>query len=288
MTTSRDSRAARHQAPSQVEEAAAAAKSTVRSVYDQIAGEYDERIPGEGPSDEIFTDTEREFLLGRISSGERVLDLGCGTGRFTVPLAESGAAVTGLDLSQGMIEIARRKLADRGLHAEMQQGDMAHMPFPDGSFDTVTSMLALMHIPLEDRQAVFLEVSRVLKPGGRMLLCVKNSVFERLFTGDRFASVDVTDVENKELVFTDTRDGKERTAPWYSFAPDEIARLFARAGMMVSHIRGNSPVSVWLADEVLSNAEIRQAVQRVERALSDVPPFSHLGYHLLAEAVKPL
>ncbi|HEX3956307.1 MAG TPA: class I SAM-dependent methyltransferase [Trebonia sp.] len=274
--------------PGQAQRTTVEAKDEIRSVYDQISTEYDERIPGEGPSDEIFTETEQEFLLGKVSAGERVLDLGCGTGRFTVPLAESGAAVTGLDLSPGMIEVASRKLADRGLHAEMRQGDMAHLPFPDGSFGTVTSMLALMHIPLEERQAVFLEVSRVLKPGGRMLLCVKNSVFERLFTGDRFASVDVTDVQDKKLIFTDTHDAKERTAPWYSFTPDELSGLFARAGMVVSHLRGNSPISVWLADEVLSDTGIRQAVQRLERTLADVPPFNHLGYHLLVEAVKPL
>jgi 2-polyprenyl-3-methyl-5-hydroxy-6-metoxy-1,4-benzoquinol methylase len=214
--------------------------------------------------------------------------MGCGTGRFTVPLTAAGAEVTGFDLSEGMLEVARRKLAERGLTAELRQGDMADLPFPDGTFDTVTSMLALMHIPLADRQAVFSQVARVLKPGGRMLLCVKNSVFERLFKGDRFASVDVTDVDDKKLVFTKTNNGTTYTAPWYSFAPHDLETLFARAGMTVTHMRGNSPLSVWLADEVLAESGIRAVVQGMERALSDVPPFNHLGYHLLVEAVKPL
>jgi len=262
-------------------------KDTVRAVYDQIAGEYDARIPGSGPADEIFTDTEMEFLLGKVTAGERVLDMGCGTGRFTVPLAQRGAQVTGLDLSEAMLAVASSKLDERGLRADMRQGDMACLPFSDGSFDTVTSMLALMHIPLKDRPAVFCEVSRVLKPGGRMLLCVKNSVFERLFKGDRFASVDVTDVEDKKLIFTELSDGGEYDAPWYSFAPDDLVALFARAGMTVSHLRGNSPISVWLATEVLADSGLRSMVQVLERALSDVPPFSHLGYHLLVEAVKP-
>lgn len=262
-------------------------KATIRSVYDRIAGEYDRRIPGSGLSDEIFTDTELEFLLGRITKGERVLDMGCGTGRFTVPMARKGAQVTGLDLSQGMLDVASRKLAEQGLHADMHQGDMADLPFDDGTFDTVTSMLALMHVPLADRSAVFREVSRVLKPGGRMLLCVKNSVFERLFKGDRFASVDVTDVEDKKLVFTRTSDGTEYTAPWYSFAPHDLTALFAKAGMTVTHLRGNSPISVWLADEVLADPAVSTLVRTFERAMSDVPPFNHLGYHLLVEAVKP-
>jgi 2-polyprenyl-3-methyl-5-hydroxy-6-metoxy-1,4-benzoquinol methylase len=214
--------------------------------------------------------------------------MGCGTGRFTVPLTAAGAQVTGLDLSDAMLTVAGRKLADRGLTAELRQGDMADLPFEDGTFDTVTSMLALMHIPLADRPQVFAEVARVLKPGGRMLLCVKNAVFERMFKGDRFASVDVTDVEDKQLVFTDTHNGTVYTAPWYSFAPNDLEALFTRSGMRITHLRGNSPLSVWLADEVLADAGIRSTIQRLERPLSDVPPFNHLGYHLLVEAVKPL
>jgi hypothetical protein len=58
--------------------------------------------------------------------------------------------------------------------------------------------------------------------------------------------------------------------------------------MRITHLRGNSPLSVWLADEVLADAGIRSTIQRLERPLSDVPPFNHLGYHLLVEAVKPL
>jgi ubiquinone/menaquinone biosynthesis C-methylase UbiE len=55
-------------------------KATVESVYDEIAGEYDERIPGSSQADELFTDTEMDFILGKITRGERVLDMGCGTG----------------------------------------------------------------------------------------------------------------------------------------------------------------------------------------------------------------
>jgi ubiquinone/menaquinone biosynthesis C-methylase UbiE len=164
---------------------------------------------------------------------------------------------------------------------------MADLPVPDNTFDTVTSMLALMHIPLADRPKVFREVSRVLKPGGRMLLCVKNAVFERLFKGDRFASVDVTNVADKQLLFTETRSGVDYTAAWYSFAPHDLSALFATVGMTVTHMKGNSTLSVWLANEVLADPGVRNLVTTMESALCDVPPFNHLGYHLLVEAVKP-
>ncbi|KUF19175.1 class I SAM-dependent methyltransferase [Streptomyces silvensis] len=262
-------------------------KDTVKSVYRQVAEEYDERIPGAGPSDDLFTRSERDFLIDSISSGEKVLDIGCGTGRFTVPMADKGAQVSGLDISRSMLEVAERKLHERGLSADLREGDMAHLPFPDASFDTVTSMLALMHIPLADRPAVFAEVQRVLRPGGRMLLGVKNSVFEEMFTGDRFASVDVTDVESKQLLFTNTRSGEEYVAPWYSFSPRDLTTLFATVGMTVTRLRGNSPIAVWLADEVLRDEGVRSFVGAAERFLAEVPPFNHFGYHLLVEAVKP-
>ncbi len=267
---------------------AATDKQTVQDVYEQLAAEYDERIPGAGHADDMFTDSEMRFLMSKIDSGTKVLDMGCGTGRFTIPLAVSGARMTGLDLTSAMLDQARAKAEDAQVRIEFHQGDMAALPFPDNSFDVVTSMLALMHIPLPDRQSVFSEVARVLKPGGRMLLCVKNGVFERMFSGDRFAEVDITDVANKELVFTETRAGEELRAPWFSFTPDELTLLFARAGMSLTHLKGNSPISVWLAEQALADKGIRSVVETLEATLSDVPPFNHLGYHLLVEAAKPL
>lgn len=262
-------------------------RAQVRKVYETLADEYDERIPGSGVVDEMFTDAEFSFVLGRVRSGDRLLDMGCGTGRFTVPLAERVAAVTGIDLSPMMLASAQKKLADRGLTADLREGDMAHLPFADASFDVVVSMLALMHIPREDRQQVFHEVARVLRPGGRLLIGVKNSVFERMFQGDRFAAVDITDVAAEELVFTNTRSGNNMVAPWHSFSPDELATLSTVAGLGLVYLRGNSPLSAWLADAVLADPAVRAVVGRMEAVLADVPPFSHLGNHLLAEMVKP-
>jgi len=262
-------------------------RARVRRVYETIAEEYDERIPGAGVMDDMFTDSEFDFVLSKVRASDEVLDMGCGTGRFTVSLAERVSVVSGLDLSGAMLEAARKKLADRGLTADLREGDMAALPFPDESFDVVVCMLALMHIPRDDRQQVFHEVARVLRPGGRMVIGVKNTVFERLFRGDRFVAVDITDVESEELIFTKTRSGQDMVAPWHSFSPDELTSLAAVAGLTLVHLRGNSPLSVWLADAVLADAGVQSVVRRLESALCDVPPFSHLGNHLLAEMVKP-
>jgi ubiquinone/menaquinone biosynthesis C-methylase UbiE len=263
-------------------------KRGVRGVYERIAKEYNHRIPGRTPCDHRFTETEMNFLLGRVHAGDRVLDMGCGTGRFTVPMAEHGADVTGLDISPSMLSQLEATARDRGARVSTCEGDMADLPFDDDRFDVVTSMLALMHIPVEDRQQVFLEVARVLKPGGRFVLGVKNEQFERLSHVDRFASMDITDVRNKQLIFTETRDGQILSAPWHSFAPDDLERLTALAGLRIVTMRGNSTIAAWIADEILADRDAYAAICALEEIVADSAPFNRFGYHLLTESVKPL
>ncbi len=263
-------------------------KDQVREVYQALAGQYDERIPGSTPIDEGFMQTEMDFVLGRVASGDDVLDIGCGTGRFTVPVAARVHSTTALDISSTMLEQARETAAEKGVAVDFVVGDMASLPFDNESFDVVISMLALMHVPREDRQSVFSEVARVLRPGGRMLIGVKNAIFERISSADRFASVDVTDVENEELIFTETSGSDaEYSAPWHSFSPTELNRLLAVAGLAVVELRGNSPISGWIADALLRESTFFEAVRTLERTLGDIPPFNALGYHLLVEAIKP-
>jgi len=286
-----------------------AIRAQVRAVYEAIAGEYDDRLTSAGHADDLIAATEREFVLGRVDAGQRVLDLGCGTGRYTVPLAATGARVTGLDLAASMLDRAAAKLAAAGLTADLRRGDMTELPFETGSFDVVVSTLTLMHVPPADRQRVFCEIARVLVPGGLVLFSVKNSTFERMFAGDRFATLDRTDPVAEQLIFTGSAasdssvadgsaadgsaaDGSaaegELRAPWHSFAPRDVTLLCARAGLTVTELRGNSPVGAWLAEEVLGDPGVRAVMAGLERLLSDVAPLNHLGYHLLVEAVKPL
>jgi ubiquinone/menaquinone biosynthesis C-methylase UbiE len=263
-------------------------QETVKKVYEEIADEYDERIPGATENDRRFTETEQTFLMSKINPSDHVLDMGCGTGRFTIPLAKIAAKVTGLDMSAAMLKIAEEKADRLDLNIDFHEGDMAHLPFEDHSFDAVVCMLAIMHIPPENRERVFLEASRVLKPGGRIIISAKNSLFERLSSVDRFAAVDKTDVPNKQLIFTNTQSGHDMVAPWYSFSPQDFDRLFALAKLHMVHLRGNIPLSAWLADSILTEPAAYEAVKSIENILGDIPPFNYLGYHILAEAVKPV
>lgn len=98
--------------------------------------------------------------------GERVLDIGTGTGALAMRLARAGAEVTGVDLAPALIETARRLAAEEGLQIRYEVGDAENLPYEDAGFDVVTSSLGSMFAP--DHAAVARELSRVCRPGGRL------------------------------------------------------------------------------------------------------------------------
>lgn len=105
--------------------------------------------------------------------GERVLDLGCGTGIVARQVAARLGAkgkITGIDRSPDMLAVARTIAGHDGLNIEWHEGRAEALPFPDGSFDLVLSQFALMFF--DDRPRALAEVHRVLAPGGRVSLNV--------------------------------------------------------------------------------------------------------------------
>ena len=100
-----------------------------------------------------------------LTPGERVLDLGAGTGVSTEELSKSGAWVVGLDISQGMLRAGKRVRPTVALLA----GDALSLPFPDATFDAVTISFALRNV--HDSAAALSEMARVTKPGGRLVIC---------------------------------------------------------------------------------------------------------------------
>ena len=108
--------------------------------------------------------------LGSASSAD-ILDAGCGSGLFAVPLAVERRCwrIVGLDASAGMIEIARRRQSTLGLvNLDLQVGDLMRLPFADESFDAV--VLAGVCPNLSDLPGSLQELYRTIKPGGRMVV----------------------------------------------------------------------------------------------------------------------
>ena len=108
-----------------------------------------------------------------LQPGEKILDVGCGTGAVTLPakvrVGKSGEAA-GIDPAPEMITVARQKASRAGLEIDFRVGVIESLPFPDGTFDAVTSSLMMHHLPENVRAKGMAEILRVLKPGGRLLI----------------------------------------------------------------------------------------------------------------------
>lgn len=100
----------------------------------------------------------------RIAKGQKVLDVGCGTGVVAVTAAGLGAEVTGLDLTPALIERAHENASLAGRDVGFVVGDAEALPFPDASFDVVVSQFGHMFAPRAE--VALAEMTRVLRPGG--------------------------------------------------------------------------------------------------------------------------
>jgi arsenite methyltransferase len=119
---------------------------------------------------ESFAGIANLWELGRLEPGERVLDLGCGAGTDTLVAAQMvgpEGRVTGIDMTPEMLAKARWA-ADllRAENVQLVEAEAERLPFPDASFDVVMSNGVIDLVP--DKDAVFAEIFRVLRPGGRI------------------------------------------------------------------------------------------------------------------------
>ena len=119
-------------------------------------------------------DRVEEFLNGRIEAGQRVLDVGCGTGPMVDYFCSRGLHYVGLDVAQGMLDsIAQRfRNAPYREHIELRTGTSDRVPLPGASIDVYVGMGLLEY--LTDMQPTFHEIARVLKPGGLAVLTIPN------------------------------------------------------------------------------------------------------------------
>lgn len=114
---------------------------------------------------------EKLVELAAPAPGEKVLDVGCGTGTLALALESSVGTgeVHGIDASPEMIEVAKEKAAKTGSDIDFRVALVEEIPFPDATFDLVTSSLMLHHLPDDLKRTGLGEIRRVLKPGGRFM-----------------------------------------------------------------------------------------------------------------------
>ncbi len=143
-------------------------KHAARSFYDRISSSYDLLADA---SEKHARETGLKAL--NLQPGERVLEIGFGTGHSLVELAHTvgpNGHVAGIDISEGMAKVASKHLEQAGVadRVELKVAGVPPIPFEDGSFDAVTMSFTLELFPLDSIPGVIDEIKRVLKPGGRL------------------------------------------------------------------------------------------------------------------------
>jgi SAM-dependent methyltransferase len=192
----------------------------IRRSFDAIADSYAAEF-----ADELDRKPfDRELLVrfaSNLSPGAAALDIGTGAGghigRF---LADRGLAVTGMDLSSGAIEVARR------LNPRMNfvVGDFRSMPLDDASFDTVVGFYCFIYRTDGDIVRGLSEVLRVLRPGGRLLAAVHGALDDR----------------PGEAVFTDFLGAPVNITMRHT-TPAKFAHLAERAGLRINELHAREP-----------------------------------------------
>jgi SAM-dependent methyltransferase len=182
---------------------------TVRASYDTVATDYGERFRGELATKPL----DRGFLTGfaelvKTGVDGRIADVGCGTGQVTAFLHSLGLEVVGIDLSPGMVAMARK------WHPEVHfiEGTMTDLNLADGSVAAVNAYYSTIHIPNDRLPGVFAEFHRVLVPGGYVMLALQAGDGPRRCT-EAFGHKVVLD--------------------YYWRSPEEVAELLCGAGLPV-------------------------------------------------------
>lgn len=132
-------------------------RRAVQTAYDDLGETYAERATAGTTPEPV------ERFREELGPRDWLLDAGCGPGGET--LAAAGDRGVGLDFSREQLELAQTTVP-----GELVQGEMTALPFADDSFDAVSAMYSLIHVPLADHRTVLAEFSRVLRPGGTLLV----------------------------------------------------------------------------------------------------------------------
>jgi SAM-dependent methyltransferase len=213
--------------------------------------------------------TSRVANAAGVQSGQRVLDVACGTGVLARTVAErvgSGGSVVGIDINAGMLAVAQRMAPA----IEWRAGRAEALPFDTASFDAVVSQFGLMFF--EDRRAALQELLRVLRPGGRLAVAVWASLehspgyaamaalLQRLF-GDQIAAA--------------------LRPPFALGDPQELRSLFATAGIQDTQITMlggtarfpsiaswvHTDIKGWTLADVLTDDQFEQLLAEANAAL---------------------
>jgi SAM-dependent methyltransferase len=237
----------------------------------------------------------RKVLGSDLPTYGRSLEVGAGTGYFSLHLLQAGVAqhATCTDISPGMITTLKGNAARLGLDVDAQVADAEALPFPDGSFDLVMGHAVLHHLPNLDQ--AFREFLRVLKPGGTILFAGEPSR-----TGDRIAAYPkraagyAAPTWRRLLRARKAQDGHadggqdnhalEGFVDVHAFVPEDLAGFAQRAGFTGVRVRGEELLANWFgwANRALESTADPDDIPWMWRQ------YAYRGYLLLQEVDRRL
>ncbi|MEU4642312.1 class I SAM-dependent methyltransferase [Micromonospora sp. NPDC023814] len=180
--------------------------TATRDSYDAMAVDYAEWLRtdmDERPLDRALLAAFAEVV--KANGNGPVADVGCGPGRVTILLHRLGLDAFGIDLSPGMVALARETYP----RLRFEVGSMLALELPDASLGGLLAYYSVIHVPWERRPEVLAEFHRVLAPGGQLMLAFQ--------VGD-------------ERLHLDEAFGRPICVDWYRQRPDEVAALVREAG----------------------------------------------------------
>jgi SAM-dependent methyltransferase len=238
--------------------------------HDAAAGGYDSKWGIDfGPVGrrQVEAKFAKAFDGGPPAFGD-ALEVGAGTGYFTLNLLQAGAIrrATAVDISAGMLATLARNASELGLAVRTEVADAERLPFADASFDLVFGHAVLHHIP--DLHRAFSEFHRVLRPGGAIAFCGEPSAGgDRLAAAPKRLGIVAAPLWRRAVGaapaarngHVEAREAElERRVDVHAFAPADLPRLAATAGFRELHLRGEELVANvygWFMRTVESRAE---------------------------------
>jgi len=210
-------------------------KKETEETYDKLAQEYHKKRITDRDFNELLEIPITLDFLGELKN-QKILDTGCGTGILSKILSDNGAKVTGIDISEKMIDIAKDYC--KGLGIKFDVGSVDDLPYDNSSFDKIVSSLVIHYF--EDADKVFKEFNRVLKKGGILVFSTNhpvNSCIDDFTEYKNKPAMIVSDYFTRRKFYWSSRKLGDTKIPSFHFTFEDIIDYILNNGFQIEDFK---------------------------------------------------